>query len=1156
ALRGRVPGEGIAFVALEDAPADELPDDLGIEADPAQLAYVIYTSGSTGRPKGVGVTHGNVLRLFDATAPGFAFGERDVWTLFHSCAFDFSVWELWGALLHGGRLVVVPWAESRDFAAFRDLLARERVTMLSQTPSAFRALCRADEAAPEPLEHLRAVVFGGEALNYAALRGWLDRYGPRRPRLVNMYGITETTVHVTWHTVTGQELRRETIGSGVGVPIPDLRAYVLDGAGNPQPPGVAGELYVGGAGVARGYLGRPGLTATRFVPDPYSGEPGARLYRSGDLARWTAEGTLEYLGRGDQQVKVRGFRIEPGEIEAVLLAHPGVSAAAVVARGEGDDASLAAYLVPAEGHPVNAAELRDALRRHLPEHMVPAAFVSIDRIPLTANGKLDRAALPEPDAAGSASPDAFVAPRTPVEEVLAGVWAEVLGVGRVGVGENFFELGGHSLLATQVTARIREIFGVGVPLRLLFEGPTVARLAERLEALRREGAPVLPPVVPAGGNGPMPLSAGQERLWFLQRLQPESATYHHPSALRLHGALDAAALERALGEIVRRHASLRTVFPEQGGAPVQVVQPFAGFALRAEEREGADEAEVRRIVDGEAARPFDLAEGPLFRARLVRIAPHDHLLLLSMHHLVTDGWSMGVLFRELAALYAAFRQGGESPLPEPALQYADYAAWERSHLRGPALERELAYWRARLDGAPALLELPADHPRPAVQTQRGADERMTLSAPLADRLRALGRGEGATLYMVLLAAFQALLARHAGTDDVVTGSPVAGRTRRELEGVIGFFVNTLVLRTGLGGDPTFREALRRVRETTLGAWEHQDVPFEKLVEELRPERSLGHAPLFQVMFQLVDAGAFRGDLAGVRAEFVEAGSDRAKFDLGLAFIDDGDDGLRGVLEYNADLFEPATIRRMLAQLERILVQVAADPDARLSALELLGQEDRAALLAVNATDREWPLAPVHLAFAEQARRAPDAVALLHAGGSLTYAELDARAEAVARRLRALKVGPETPVGVCAERTPALLAAVLGVWKAGGAYVPLDPDYPAERLAWIAADAALPVIVTAGSAADALPAHAAAVVHADETDLDGGAEPVAAEVTACTLAYVIYTSGSTGTPKGVLVQHGSLANLLAATRAAFSVAPGDVMPALASYAFDIWLFEAL
>jgi amino acid adenylation domain-containing protein len=1156
-LRDAVPMDGVEVVELEDVPLDEIADDLGVAVDAKNLAYVIYTSGSTGRPKGVGVTHGNVLRLFDGTEGGFGFGEGDVWTLFHSYAFDFSVWEIWGALLYGGRLVVVPFDTSRDPGAFRALLERERVTSLSQTPSAFRALARVDEEAPEPLHHLRTVVFGGEALQYESLRGWLDRYGPRRPRLVNMYGITETTVHVTWHTVTGAELRSGAAGSGVGTAIPDLRAYVLDPAGSPAPVGVPGELYVGGAGLARGYLGRPGLTAQRFVPDPFSGEGGARLYRSGDLARWKADGTLEYLGRIDQQVKVRGFRIELGEIESVLLAQPGVSAAAVILRGEGEEAALVGYYVPA-GDPPAPSILRDALRKQLPEYMVPAAFVALEKIPLTTNGKVDRRALPEPDAALAELGDGYVAPRRPLEEVLAGIWCEVLRLERVGALDNFFELGGHSLLATQVMSRIREIFGIAVPLRTLFEGPTVAELAERVDALRREGVPALPPVTPVERDGALPLSFAQERLWFLQRLQPESTTYNHPYALRLRGALDEAALERALAETVRRHEALRTTFPERDGASVQVIAPFTGFALEIDDLshlpEAEREAEVERRADADAARPFDLETGPLFGARLLRLGADEHVLLLAMHHIVTDGWSMGVLFRELGALYAAYRAGAPSPLPEPAVQYADYAAWQRRTLAGAAAERQLAYWTARMAGAPALLELPTDHSRAAVQTQRGAHEVLELPDGLADRLRALGRREGATLYMVLLGAFQVLLGRYAGTDDVVVGSPIAGRTHRETEELVGFFVNTLVLRTGLGGDPTFREVLRRVRETTLGAYEHQDLPFERLVEALQPERSLSHAPLFQVMFALAGTEARPGTLPGLQSEPVGAMIATTKFDLNLAFVEDGG-ALRAVLEYATDLFERATIRRMLDHLARVLEQVADDADRRLSALSLLDEDEARTLAAWNDTDRPYPIAPVHALVAAQAARTPDADAVLHAGGALSYGALERRAESLARRLRALGVGPEVPVGLCMERTPELLAAVLGIWKAGGAYVPLDPEYPAERLGWMVADAALPVVVTAGRAAEALPEHGAVLVHLDELADEEGA-PVEAAVSAGNLAYVIYTSGSTGRPKGVLVQHGSLANLLAATRDGFGVRAGDVMPALASYAFDIWLFEAL
>ncbi|HEX8320472.1 amino acid adenylation domain-containing protein [Longimicrobium sp.] len=1164
ALRDRVLAEGIDVLSLEDVPADEIPDDPGVTVAPENLAYVIYTSGSTGRPKGVGVTHGNVLRLFDATAESFGFGDGDAWTLFHSYAFDFSVWEIWGALLHGGRLVVVPFDVSRDPVAFRALLATERVTVLSQTPSAFRALARADEESAQPLERLRTVVFGGEALSYESLRGWLDRYGPRRPRLVNMYGITETTVHVTWHTVTGAELRRDAVGSGVGVPIPDLRAYVLDARGNPAPTGVPGELHVGGAGLARGYLGRPGLTAQRFVPDPFAGGAGSRLYRSGDLARWRADGTLEYLGRIDQQVKIRGHRIELGEIQSVLLAQPGVEAAAVVVRGEGDEAALVAYVVPA-GEPPSASVLRDALKKALPEYMVPAAFVSIERIPLTANGKLDRGALPAPGGAGGEEGAAYLAPRTPVEEVLAGIWAEVLRAERVGADENFFELGGHSLLATRVVSRVREVFGVEMPLRALFEGPTIAELAGRVEEIRREGRPPLPPVVPVERAGALPLSFAQKRLWFLDRLQPESGVYNHPTAFRLSGPLDVPALERALGEVVRRHESLRTVFPERDGAPVQVIARFGGFALPVEDlsalNEQARQAETRRRVVEEAARPFDLAAGPLFRAMLLRLSAEEHVFLLCLHHVVTDGWSTGVLFRELSALYTAYRDGRESPLAELAVQYADYAVWEGKQLGGDVLTGQLAYWRERLAGAPPLLALPTDRPRPGVQSFRGAHERLELSPILAERLRTLGRSEGATPFMVLLAAFQVLLGRYAGSEDVVVGSPVVGRTRREVEELVGFFVNTLVLRTDLSGDPSFREVLRRVRNETLGAYEHQDVPFERLVEALQPDRSTSHSPLFQVMFTLAEQAERAPALPGVRAEPMDAGRDTAKFDLGLALANGADGALGGVLSYATDLFDPASAARMLAHFRRVLEEVAENADVRISELELADEAERAQVLAGwNDTARDYPSPPVHLLFAEHARRTPAAAALLHAADAVSYGALDRRASALARRLRTLGVGPETPVGLCVERTPELLAGVLGIWKAGGAYVPLDPAYPAERLAWIVADTALSVIVATDGAADALPEHAAAVVRMEDVSPDESsgehADSSGGEISAQSLAYVIHTSGSTGRPKGVLVQHGSLANLLAATREAFGVGAGDVMPALASHAFDIWLFEAL
>ncbi|HEV3049034.1 MAG TPA: condensation domain-containing protein, partial [Longimicrobium sp.] len=932
------------------------------------------------------------------------------------------------------------------------------------------------------------------------------------------YGPTETTIWSTSAAVGGDS------ASGVvpiGRPVANTRVYVLDAAGEPVPVGVAGELYIGGVQVARGYQGGAAMTAERFVPDPFSADPGARLYRTGDRARWRADGAIEYLGRLDFQVKVRGFRIELGEIEAVLRQHESVADCVVMARAEAGEQRLVAYVVG----DAEAEALRAHVRRSLPEYMVPSAFVFLDALPLTSNGKLDRKALPAPESAAEAN--RYVAPRTPMEEVLAGIWAEVLRLERVGVEESFFDLGGHSLLATRVVSRVRELFGVELPLRALFEGPTVAELAVRVEEMRRANLPVLPPVVPVERRGALPLSFAQERLWFLDRLEPGSAVYNVPVARRLSGALDEAALERALGEIVRRHEALRTVFAEADGSPVQVIAPFGGFALPVEDLSGLGEADreaaVRRRAGEEARRGFDLSAGPLFRAALLRLGAEEHVLLLSMHHIVSDGWSIGVLFRELAALYEAYREGRESPLPELAVQYADYAVWEREQLSGEVLDRQLAYWRERLAGAPELLELPTDHPRPPVQTFRGAAVPVELSLELLVRLQALGRSEGATLYMTLLGAFQVLLSKYAGGADVVVGSPIAGRTRREVEELIGFFVNTLVLRTDLSGDPSFREVLRRAREATLGAYEHQDVPFEKLVAELQPERSLSHAPLFQVMFALQNAGGGGAALAGLEVSGAGAAMEIAKFDLSLELAATPQ-GLRGALNYSTDLFERGTVERMLDHLARVLEQIAADADVRLSQLELLSEPERALVLEEwNRTEAEYPAdGYIHELFEAQAARAPDAVAVEFEGETLSYGALNERANRLAHHLTGVGVGPEVRVGICLERGPEMIVSVLAVLKAGGAYVPLDPAYPAERLAFVMADAAVPVLVTQESLRAALPAGDGVAV----VSVDGDGARIAAEgaenpergVSPDHMAYVIYTSGSTGTPKGVGAEH--------------------------------------
>ncbi|HSS50618.1 MAG TPA: amino acid adenylation domain-containing protein, partial [Thermoanaerobaculia bacterium] len=1131
------------------------PDRPPGEVSADHLAYVIYTSGSTGRPKGVSIPHGNVARLFSSTQERFRFGPTDVWTLFHSYAFDFSVWEIWGALAFGGRLVVVPRDTARDTAAFHRLLESERVTVLNQTPSAFRQLVRTEEVAGARDLRLRLVIFGGEALDLNLLRPWLARHGDDRPELVNMYGITETTVHVTWRWIRTADLDCAGV-SPVGRPIPDLQVHLLGPAGEAVPVGVPGEIFVGGAGLARGYLGRPELTAERFVPDPFAAQPGARLYRSGDLARRRGDGDLEYLGRIDHQVQIRGFRVELGEIEAALTGHPGVREAVVLARDAGEgEVWVTAYVVPRDGE-TPAGELRRHLSSVLPEYMLPRSFVSLDALPLTATGKVDRRALPEP-AAGRPRPSSG-APRSPVEHALAEIWSEVLGVGAPGIHDDFFDLGGHSLVAAQVASRARAAFGVELPLRLLFEQPTVAGLAAAVEGLLRASgtpsdtlrAPIRSQPQPAGGA--VPATFAQRRLWFLEQLTPGTALYNLPWLLRLKGKLDPAMLARALAAVASRHEALRTTFAEEGGEPLQVIGPPVVLPLPQLDLSAlapaARGAELARLLAAEAARPFDLAAGPLLRARLFReTAPGDgpagHRLLIVVHHAVADGWSMEILGRELATLYAAALSGaaGETApiLPELPVQYADFARWQRFHLAGAPLAAQLAYWWERLAGAPTVLELPADRPRPAVRTVRGRSRSLALPADVTAALRLLCRRENATPFMFLLAAFDTLLGRTAGVDDLLVGTPVANRSREEIEGVIGLFVNLLVLRADLSGDPPFRALLRQVRETTLSAYAYQDLPFESLVEELRPERDLSRPPLVQVMFALHPRpAAVEGGGLVFEPEPVE--SPAARFDLSFYVLDEGSSFTAGI-EYSADLFEPATMARLLDRFARLMREATAEPGRALSELPMIGEGERAQLLFEwNDTASLYPAERgLGELFEEQARRSPDRVAVIAGGVSLTYRELEQRSARLARWLAGLGVGAGARVALLLKPGPSLLPAMLGILRAQAAYVPVDPDYPAMRVAFVLEDAGVAAVLTdpvsRGSLETSVP-----VLLVDGAGKEGewpeegvAAHPARPE----DCAYVIYTSGSTGRPKGVMVTHRNVVNFFAGMDRWLSTGPG-------------------
>ncbi|MDH0485647.1 MULTISPECIES: non-ribosomal peptide synthetase [unclassified Pseudomonas] len=1106
---------------------------------PASLAYSIYTSGSTGLPKGVLIEHRNVAALIDWALSVYSVGDLQGVLASTSICFDLSVWELFVTLAAGGYAVL-----AANALELPHLPARERVRLVNTVPSAIKAL---SEAGQLPAS-VRIVNLAGEALKQSLVED-LYRSGQVR-QVYDLYGPSEDT---TYSTCT---LRTPGGRANIGRPISNSAVYLLDTMGQPVPAGVAAELCMAGAGLARGYLNRPALTAEKFLPDPF-GEPGSRLYRTGDLARCRDDGVIEYVGRIDHQVKIRGFRIELGEIETKLQEQDAVREAVVLALDAMGGLQLVAYAVPQQplaesGHDKLRDELKAALKAALPDYMVPAHLLFLDHLPLTPNGKLDRKALPKPDA--SQSQQVYVAPRTERERHIAAIWAEVLKVERVGLTDHFFELGGHSLLATQVISRVRQALAIELPLRELFEAPTLAAFVQRIDGAAGNGAPAF---ATADRAQPLVLSYAQQRQWFLWQLAPTSAAYHIPTTLRLKGVLDIPALQRSFDALVQRHESLRTTFQQVGEQAVQVIHPQLPVELVVVP---VVERDLSFTIEEEVQRPFDLEHGPLLRVKLLQLVVDEHVLVLTLHHIVTDGWSTPVMVDELVRFYEGFSMGVEVSLPPLEFQYADYALWQRQWMDAGERERQLAYWQAQLGDEQPVLELPTDHPRPAVQSHAGASLDFVLDDELARALKQRAQEQGVTLFMLLLASFQTLLHRYSGQDDIRVGVPIANRNRLETEGLIGFFVNTQVLKATFTPQLGFDDLLQQVKATALGAQAHQDLPFEQLVEVLQPERNLSRSPLFQVMFnhQRVPEAGLQG-VSGLTLEALAWPRQATQFDLSLETME-REQGIQASLIYCTALFESNTIKRLGRHWVRLLEAMVRAPHRPVSELPMLGADEFQRIVHErNATAADFPATYCLQALIEaQVTKAPEATALVFGETTLSYDELNLRANRLAHALRERGVGPDVLVGIAVERSLEMVVGLLGILKAGGAYVPLDPEYPSDRLSYMLEDSGIGLLLTQSHLTATLPIpEGIQCLELDSHDgwLDGYSDED--PLSLCTpdnLAYVIYTSGSTGRPKGAGNSHRALVNRLWWMQKAYGLGTSDRVLQKTPFSFDVSVWE--
>ena len=1157
-------GDGFQPVFLDQVESqlrDASADNPGLAITSERLAYVIYTSGSTGKPKGVMISHGNATALIHWAQTVYSNADLSGVLAATSICFDLSVYELFVTLAAGGKVILAD-----NVLALPNIPARNEVVLVNTVPSAIAALLR-DNAIPD---NVKIINLAGEALTASLVDGLYQNTAV--DRVYDLYGPSEDTTYSTF------TLRESGKAATIGQPISNTKAYILNQHGALVAPGLPGELYLAGTGVTRGYRNRDDLTAEKYLSNPFSSDDKfSRMYRTGDLVRHMDDGNLEYLGRIDHQVKVRGFRIELGEIQSVINSVTSVRDSLVVTKEDAaGNKCLVSYLAAPEAEPADVIEqVRVAIRSSLPEYMLPSAFVVMDAFPLTPNGKVDRAALPEPSV-NDLLGEQFVAPRNENEQRMASIWCHVLKLEKVGVTNNFFELGGHSLLATQCISRIREEFGVDLPVKLLFTMPTIESLCLQLDNVQG-GLDLMPPQVERiDREGELPLSFAQMRLWFLNQLESGkseyniSTSYNMPAAIRLSGQLNVSALRKAFQQLVERHEALRTSFLIDDGQAVQVIREPADWFmdvrdlrhLDAEERE----AEVIHLAEDEATRSFDLVLGPLNKARRIRLmrtrllqtADNEHVLLLTMHHIISDGWSLGILIDEVGALYRAIVSGEPSSLEPIHIQYADYAAWQRKWMDGPVFEHQLSYWKQQLAGVP-VLELPTDRPRPALMTFNGSYEPVRINQSLTQQLNALSREQGVTLFMTLLSAFYTLLYRYTGQSDVCVGTPVANRALPDFEKLIGCFVNSLALRVNLEDDPKFVDLLSQVQEVTLAGYSHQDLPFERLVDALGVSRDKSHSPLFQVVFTLQNASnTLNVQMPDVDVEMLPSVAKTSKFDITLN-LEEGPNGLEGMIEYNTDLFDRETIHRMVGHLEQILDLVAQHPHSRLSEVALLSEHEKE--LVVN----QWNHQPqqydyqdtIQQRFENAAAKWPDKVAVTMDGVSLTYADLNARANQLAHCLRAQGVKANDLVGVCLERSLDMVVSILGVLKAGGAYVPLDPTNPQDRLSFIVGDADVVLLITQSSVSGVITREGLNKVLIDQIESDLNQQPNTNPEPLSGYddrAYVIYTSGTTGKPKGVLIPHSNVIRLFTATDQWFGFNEQDVWTLFHSFAFDFSVWE--